>query len=502
MAYRCAVMKETHLELLVLSDLHFTNHASESCPVPERKGILAAELAVRAIREARRQFQPDALVLLGDLVNDGTLPGAGRDLEELRQELRIFEGPILAVRGNHDLPKERFAEILDQRPGITRLKGVCLLSFWDSWNERDEGFRDPTHMRQLEEIRGNDEVLIVLQHNPLHPPIASTYPFMLSCAEEIMSRYHDAHVCLSLSGHFHPGQESSCSDGVQYVTAPALCEFPHKYLRVSVQGLKVQVSAFSLGLPDRPSLMDLHCHTEFAYCGEDVSVSGAIQRAQALKLDALAFAEHAGQLYVTREQFWSAAHLQGRHVLQQAVRDGQGRMKNFKRTVLSERSDRLKVGLEVELDKDGELTLLEEDTEGWDHLVGAVHWLPPPYDSSSQVEAERGFMATTEKLLAHGVQVLAHPFRFFRRAELQKPPHLYCPVAQLLAEYHVAAEINYHSNEPDPAFIACCLEQGVKISLGSDSHRLYEVADFHPHLRLLRQVTGDSSNLEEILFRI
>ena len=74
------------------------------------------------------------------------------------------------------------------------------------------------------------------------------------------------------------------------------------------------------------------------------------------------------------------------------------------------------------------------------------------------------------------------------------------PAAQI-SPRNVAAEINYHTNEPDPAFFACCLEEGAKISLGSDSHLLYEVADFHPHLRLLRQVAGDT-NLEDVLFRL
>ena len=83
LAYGCAVMPEETLDLLVLTDLHYTHHVSKGSPVPERKGSLSKELAVRAIREAHRQFQPDALVLLGDLVDDGSLPGAKQDLQEL-----------------------------------------------------------------------------------------------------------------------------------------------------------------------------------------------------------------------------------------------------------------------------------------------------------------------------------------------------------------------------------------------------------------------------------
>jgi len=74
--------------------------------------------------------------------------------------------------------------------------------------------------------------------------------------------------------------------------------------------------------------------------------------------------------------------------------------------------------------------------------------LPEAYSGN----VERGFMMVTEKLLQQGVKVLAHPFRFFRRHGMETPRHLFRPMAKLLAAYGVAAELNFHTNEPDPEF--------------------------------------------------
>jgi histidinol phosphatase-like PHP family hydrolase len=60
--------------------------------------------------------------------------------------------------------------------------------------------------------------------------------------------------------------------------------------------------------------------------------------------------------------------------------------------------------------------------------------------------------------------------------------------AAMLKKHGVAAEINYHTNEPEPEFFRLCIEQGVKIVFGSDSHNLCEIGDFYPHLRLIDRI--------------
>ena len=110
-------------------------------------------------------------------------------------------------------------------------------------------------------------------------------------------------------------------------------------------------------------------------------------------------------------------------------------------------------------------------------------------------------MGLLAKLLSHNVDAIAHPFRVFRRAKLPTPENLLLPVADLFAKYKVAAEINYHTNEPSLPFIQACLERGVKFTLGSDAHNLYEVGEFDPHLKLLEEA-GYDGDLYDILLSL
>ena len=153
------------------------------------------------------------------------------------------------------------------------------------------------------------------------------------------------------------------------------------------------------------------------------------------------------------------------------------------------RSDFVGLALEVDFDACGNATLLDEDREGWDYLIGAVHRIAAfDADAATEAEVASAFMNATEQVLAGGVQVLAHPFRYFRRGKRGAPKELYRPLAQMIAQSGVAAEINYHTNEPAPEFFACCLEEGARLALGTDSHSLVEVGEMCPHVDFLRTI--------------
>ena len=107
----------------------------------------------------------------------------------------------------------------------------------------------------------------------------------------------------------------------------------------------------------------------------------------------------------------------------------------------------------------------------------------PPLDCYDAVKNE--FLRQTKALLDHQVNILAHPFRIFRRSGLPVPAELFSVVADMLKETSTAAEINFHTNDPEPEFFAICAEKGVKIALGSDSHNLYEIGEFYAHFELM-----------------
>ena len=119
---------------------------------------------------------------------------------------------------------------------------------------------------------------------------------------------------------------------------------------------------------------------------------------------------------------------------------------------------------------------------------------------------KKEFMQQNEAILKSGVNALVHPFRIFsfrfNRIQHPTPEDLFEPLVQLLKKYHTAAEINFHCNHPEEEFFSMCIKNGIKISLGSDTHNLYEVGEFYPHVKLLDKIApGWRSNPEEILLQ-
>ena len=143
------------------------------------------------------------------------------------------------------------------------------------------------------------------------------------------------------------------------------------------------------------------------------------------------------------------------------------------------------------------------DREWAELLIGAIHHLTSIEGKNEAPEKiYDDFLATQERFVKSGIAVIAHPFRLFRRAGLEVPATLYPPTVRMLKENGVAAEMNFHCNEPDPAFFRQCLEAGVKLSLGSDAHMLAEIGEFYPHLQLLRTLGVGEADLADILLHL
>ena len=192
---------------------------------------------------------PDVLLLLGDLVDDGQAKGADDDLAAIREEVQRLEVPLLAARGNHDVPAGPFRRAF---PGQRlEIGGYHLfLAFDDPYGPTDQSSRSGEAMSAVleESLRRPEQPILVLQHSPVHPPIASDYPFMLKNRDEVMENYRRANVLLSLSGHYHAGQAATREGGVTYVTCPALCEEPFRFLEVRLRGRQVSVEESSLSI--------------------------------------------------------------------------------------------------------------------------------------------------------------------------------------------------------------------------------------------------------------
>ncbi|MCK5114693.1 MAG: hypothetical protein KAR11_08035 [Phycisphaerae bacterium] len=243
-------------------------------------------------------------------------------------------------------------------------------------------------------------------------------------------------------------------------------------------------------------VFDIHTHTQFAYCAQDVTAEAVIAKSREKNLAGVAITEHSPQLYCLRDDFWCAKHLFDQKLWRSPLHS---RMPEFRREIFPLRSEFVSIGFEVEVDSCGDLVILDEDRADAEFLIGAVHWVNCDTTGLTPAAETLAFMKTCEQLLAGGVDILAHPWRYFGRAKLPVPKELYTELADMLAATGTAAEINYHTNAPDPEFFAMCIDRGVKIAIGSDSHNMSEAGEFGGHLETLA-LAADGKDISPLIF--
>lgn len=471
------------LRLLLAGDLHYTGSAARDCKIPARKTEYGLEF-IKRVFGASRPGSFDAVIFMGDVVDNGLAEGAEADFREIREEAASFGAPCFFVRGNHDCPEDVFRQLSGMKAEYAVIGDYLLYFFNDRYSEGDYCRRSEADMGKFKQAAGDNpgKKLLVFQHSPLFPKIQGAYPYNLENAEKTHASYRENGVCVSVSGHYHRGIGLFSKDGTGYLTVPALCEFPFAYTEMDVEGLDIMVSLKTLA--PEGLLWDNHCHTEFAYCGENVSVGAVCARAGLLGLDYVGFAEHAGQLYLPRENYWAGDCYGKPRLIHDFRESGESRFERYKSAVSGFRGARARLGLEAEPDKEGNLSLLPGHREDVDFLLGAVHFLP----QAGKKETRRMFMEANEALLRNGVDAVAHPFRYFRRAKTPAPKELFPELAGMLKSYGAAAEVNFHLNEPPLEFFERCLEEGVKISVGTDTHNLLEAGDLSKHIGFLRKL--------------
>ena len=242
------------LDALVLADLHYVREANHVCPIEKRQSALGPVLLRGAFRRLQDEgIDVGAIIILGDVVDNGLADGAELDLAAVAEEARALGVPVLAVPGNHDGDFERFARIWECQPGLHEVCGYGFLVFHDHIDAHKVTIRTPQGIAYPAVVASERPGLpmVALQHNPLDPHIESDYPFMLTNADEVLSGYQDAGMILSLSGHYHPGQAAhrvgDCVGGMICYTAPAICEDPFRFAHVRLRGREVEVYGYALG---------------------------------------------------------------------------------------------------------------------------------------------------------------------------------------------------------------------------------------------------------------
>jgi histidinol phosphatase-like PHP family hydrolase len=207
--------------------------------------------------------------------------------------------------------------------------------------------------------------------------------------------------------------------------------------------------------------------------------------------------EHAPQLYVAPDDFWHARHVRVPGLWRKSP---SARMEAYLREMCGRRSDYVRVGLEVEADVNGELILQPEHRAQVDLLVGAVHFLPKDDLGGRAANFDGVFLDANRKLLAHDVDILAHPTRMYGRRGHGLSDRVRHELVEMLVQTRTAAEINFHVQEPDREFFQLCVESGVKLAVASDAHVPEDMADLLPHVSFLKTLASGRP-VEDLLWR-
>lgn len=488
------------MKLAVISDIHTCD--TPGVGNPQRRGDLGLPLLKRAVARLARFVKPELTVVLGDLVDDGTTPGTRDRFLATKAILETLGTPYLVLPGNHDGDGRAFDAVFGTPAPTRDVAGVRFVSFRDAgvpgWNATRS---DADLARSRHASDGWSGPVVALQHVPLFPPGSADCPYCLTNAEEAIAALRQGGGVLALAGHAHAGMPLAQRGELHCAVAPALCEAPFQFLVIEIaDGVPPRAEMHPLALPTGLELCESHLHTQFAYCADDISIDAAIELCALLGVRRPAFAEHSGQLYFDADTFWRA------RFMETGVRHAQGRQRRMElyfEALAAAGIPPARRGLEVDCDFHGDPVIEDRDRARAGFLLGAVHWTRmsaarEPFDAD--VLAQQHLRAWS-RFLSCGIDVLAHPFRVFSRNGGLPPDYLLAPLADLLAARGVAAEMNFHTQTPIPAFVQICLEKGVRLSLGTDSHRLSEVAEFWPHLQLLDALGVARSELANVLWQ-
>jgi len=253
---------------------------------------------------------------------------------------------------------------------------------------------------------------------------------------------------------------------------------------------------------------DYHVHTTVSYCHEgDLTVDNYIKLAPIKGLKGFAVTDHAHHTYFDNKAAWRYNYITDYDYFLEAKESGGKRFERYLNLLAyyssPENSNGTKIlkGTEVDVAINGELVFDYKYRDRLDLLIGGIHWLPCLRDGLDSKTLLTEFMDFTMMLLEHNLTILAHPTRIFRANKMEVPREVVRPIVLKAKEKGTAIEINSHNYpDPDVYFIHSCIDEGVKLSMGTDTHRIAEFGDFSMQKRILSEAGISEKELESIAF--
>jgi histidinol phosphatase-like PHP family hydrolase len=256
---------------------------------------------------------------------------------------------------------------------------------------------------------------------------------------------------------------------------------------------------------------DYHVHTTLSYCHEgDLTVDNQIEIAKLKGIKGFAVTDHAHHLYFDGRAAWQYEYITDYDLFLNVMEAGDSKFEKYLEMMtdhsqkLLQNGDDLKllIGTEVDVAKNGKLVFNSKYRDRLDLLIGGIHWLPCVEKGLSPKTMLVDFMDFTMMLLENNLDILTHPTRMFKAHKMEVPREVTRPIVLRAKETGTALEINSHNYpDPDVRFIKMCIDEGVKLSLGTDTHRIAEFGDFSMQKKILAEIGVSDKMLDEIIFK-
>lgn len=485
-------------KIIVLSDLH--NGTSD---LSERRGEWAPILLLRLVQRMNRFIKPDLVLVGGDLLDNPTAADACERLTELKDILAKLHAPYIAIPGNHDPAPELFYTVFPRPNPVTDMAGVRVLPFLDEDAPYFCATRSPEDLARTANARGDFAgPVITFQHVAVYPPDMGDYTYNHTNSIDIINAMQQGGVDIAIAGHLHTGFGPLRQGDMQFIACPALCEKPFPYLVLETTGREISVQRETLAMPPKLQLFDWHVHTPRAYCSENLNEEILADLGEAFGLGGLCFMEHSTHLYFNRARYiagdWFSGGVDAAGPNENRMTEYISSLNNFCKERSSD-SFFVEWGSEIDFGCEGHPIIHKQDWTQLPHRMAAVHHLSQTgKGATNPTQFREEFLKQCRAAVRSGASVLAHPLRVFSREGIPVPDGLDDEIVALLRQTDVAAEINFHTQTVDENFCHKCLDAGVRLAFGSDSHNLYEVGEFYPHLALMKRL-GVEDYLHDIL---
>ncbi len=201
--------------LVQISDCHLSAN-----PVAAYRGV-SSDAGLVAVIKAVANWRPDAVMLTGDLSEDGSEASYRR----LAEHIAPLNVPVFALPGNHDVP-----ELMQPYFPHGPYQGACVEHVGD-WKllllnsarpRRIEGSIDPGDLLQVQQyLQGDSPAVLALHHQPIAIGAAWIDKYRLDQPDGLLACVADhPRVKAVVWGHVHQAFETQIGSA-RFLSAPS-----------------------------------------------------------------------------------------------------------------------------------------------------------------------------------------------------------------------------------------------------------------------------------------